>query len=113
MIKASKFAIAIALAGALAVATVGETFAAPVLTNAVAVKAAAPAAPTNMQYWAYDYGYGRILTARHTSTRATPTGTPPIPILGTTTGDELICRAASALRLAPPIDLAARPLVLS
>ena len=58
MIKASKFAIAIALAGPLAVATVGETVAAPVLTNAVAVKAAAPAAPTNVQYWAYDYGYG-------------------------------------------------------
>jgi hypothetical protein len=35
-----------AVVGPLAVATVGETFAAPVLTNASAVKAAAPEAPT-------------------------------------------------------------------
>ena len=55
MIKASTVALAITVAGPLAVATVGETFAAPVLlANAIAVKAAAPAAATNVQYWAYD-----------------------------------------------------------
>jgi hypothetical protein len=64
MIKASKLAVAMAVVGPLAVATVGETIAAPVLTNASAVKAAAPATATTVQYWAYvgqpyfDYGYG-------------------------------------------------------
>jgi hypothetical protein len=58
MITASKLAIAIAVAGPLAAATVGESFATPVPSSAIAVKAAAPAAATNVQYWAYDYGYG-------------------------------------------------------
>jgi hypothetical protein len=44
MIKASKLAIAIAVVCPVAVATVGESFATPVLSTAVAVKAAAPAA---------------------------------------------------------------------
>ena len=44
MIRASKLAIAIAVAGPLAAATVGELFATPVPSRAVAVKAAAPAA---------------------------------------------------------------------
>jgi hypothetical protein len=56
MITASKFAIAIAVAGLLAAATVGESSAAPVPTGAVAVKAAAPTAPTDVQYRAYGYG---------------------------------------------------------
>jgi hypothetical protein len=59
MIKASKFAIAIAVAGPLAIATVGESFAAPAPSGAVTVKAAAPAAATDVQYRTYfDYGYG-------------------------------------------------------
>ncbi len=65
MIKASKLAIAIAIVGPLAVATVGESFAAPVSSGAVSVKAAAPAAETDVQYQAYYvappyfyYGYG-------------------------------------------------------
>ena len=48
MIKASKLAVAMAVVGPLAVATVGETFAAPVLTNASAVEAAAPTTATNV-----------------------------------------------------------------
>jgi hypothetical protein len=56
MIKASKLAIAIAVVGPLAVATVGESFAAPVPSSAVAVKAAAPAAATDVKYRAYGYG---------------------------------------------------------
>jgi hypothetical protein len=58
MIKASKFAIAMAVAGPLAIATAGESFAAPVSSSPVTVKAAAPAA-TDVQYRTYfDYGYG-------------------------------------------------------
>jgi len=56
MITASKLAIAIAVAGPLAAATVGESFATPLPSSAVAVKAAAPAAATGVQYRAYDYG---------------------------------------------------------
>ena len=56
MITASKLAIAIAVAGPLAAATVGESFATPLPSSAVAVKAAAPAAATDVQYRAYDYG---------------------------------------------------------
>jgi hypothetical protein len=56
MITASKLAIAIAVAGPLAAATVGESFATPVPSRAVAVKAAAPAAATEVRYWAYGYG---------------------------------------------------------
>jgi hypothetical protein len=57
MITASKLAIAIAVAGPLAAATVGESFATPVPSSAVAVKAAAPAAATDVQYRTYfDYG---------------------------------------------------------
>ena len=69
MITASKLAIAIAVAGPLAAATVGESFATPVPSRAVAVKAAAPAAATDVRYWAngpyayrpyggYTYPYG-------------------------------------------------------
>ena len=58
MIKALKLAIATAVVGPLAIAAVGESFAAPVPSSAIAVEAAAPAAATNVQYWAYDYGYG-------------------------------------------------------
>jgi hypothetical protein len=54
MITASKLAIAVA--GPLAAATVGESSATPVPTSAVAVKAAAPAAATDVQYRVYDYG---------------------------------------------------------
>ena len=50
MITASKLAIAIAVAGPLAVGTVGESFATPLPSGAVAVKA------TNVQYRAYGYG---------------------------------------------------------
>jgi hypothetical protein len=52
MITASKLAIAIAVAGPLAAATVGESLAAPMPSSAVAVKAAA----TDVRYWAYSYG---------------------------------------------------------
>jgi hypothetical protein len=59
MIKASKFAIAIAVAGPLAIATVGESFAAPAPSGAVTVKAATAVAATDVQYRSYfDYGYG-------------------------------------------------------
>jgi hypothetical protein len=53
MIKASKFAIAIAVAGPLAIATVGESFAAPAPSGAVTVKAATPVAATDVQYRSY------------------------------------------------------------
>ena len=57
MIKASKLAVAITVAGPLAIATVGESLAAPVPSGAVTVKA--PAAATEVQYRTYfDYGYG-------------------------------------------------------
>jgi hypothetical protein len=56
MITASKLAIAIAVAGPLAAATIGQSFATPVPSSAVAVKAAAPAAATDVRYWAYSYG---------------------------------------------------------
>jgi hypothetical protein len=56
MITASKIAIAIAVAGSLAAATMGESSATPVRTSPFAVKAAAPAAATDVQYRAYDYG---------------------------------------------------------
>ena len=52
MITASKLAIAIAVAGPLATATVGESSATPLLFSAVAVKAVA----TGVQYRAYGYG---------------------------------------------------------
>jgi hypothetical protein len=82
MITASKLAIAIAVAGPLAAATVSESFATPLPSSAVAVKAAAPAAATGVQYRAYDYGpYAyRPTEAIHTRTEATHTGTPPFPI---------------------------------
>ena len=56
MITVSKVAIAIAVAGPLAAATVGELSAGPVPTSAVAVKAAASAAATDVQYRGYDHG---------------------------------------------------------
>jgi hypothetical protein len=54
MIKASKLAIAVV--GPLAVAMVGESFAAPLPSGAVAVKGATPGAATDVQYRAYGYG---------------------------------------------------------
>jgi hypothetical protein len=65
MITASKLAIAIAVAGPLAAAAAATSFAAAVPSNAVAVKAAAPAAATDVryrrnvarQYWDYDSYY--------------------------------------------------------
>ena len=56
MIPVSKLALAIAVAGPLAAATVGESSARLVPTSAVAVKAAASAAATDVQYRTYDYG---------------------------------------------------------
>jgi hypothetical protein len=56
MITVSKLAIAIAVAGPLAAGTVGESFATPLPSSAVAVKAAAPTTATNVQYRAYGYG---------------------------------------------------------
>src|ERR1700688_558726 len=50
MIKASKFAIAIALVGPLAIATAGQSFAASVASAAPAIKAAAPAAAIDVRY---------------------------------------------------------------
>jgi hypothetical protein len=66
MITVSKLAIAIAVAGPLAAATVGESFATPVPSSALAVKAAAPAATTDVLYrgpyayrpYGYTYPYG-------------------------------------------------------
>jgi hypothetical protein len=65
MITVSKLAIAIAVAGPLAAAAVATSFAAAVPSNAVAVKAAAPASATDVQYrknavrqyWNYDPYY--------------------------------------------------------
>jgi hypothetical protein len=54
MITASKLAIAIAVAGPLAAATVGESFATPLPSSAIAVRLAAAA--TDVQYRAYGYG---------------------------------------------------------
>ena len=51
MIKASKLAIAIAVAAPLSVAAMSEALAAPVSTNAAGVKASAPSTPVNVQYW--------------------------------------------------------------
>jgi hypothetical protein len=57
MIKASTLAIAVV--GSLAVATAGESFAAPIPSDALAIKAATPAAATDVQYRTYfDSGYG-------------------------------------------------------
>jgi hypothetical protein len=50
----SKLAIAIAVAGPLAASTVGESFATPLPSSTVTVKAPAPA--TDVQYRVYDYG---------------------------------------------------------
>jgi hypothetical protein len=67
MITVSKLAIAIAVAGPLAAATVGESFATPEPSSALAVKAAAPAATTDVlyrgpyayrPYGGYTYPYG-------------------------------------------------------
>ena len=56
MITVSKLALAIAVAGPLAATTVGESFATPLPTSAVAAKAAASAAATDVQYRGYDSG---------------------------------------------------------
>src|SRR5271168_3653054 len=61
MIKAPNFATAMAIVGPLAIATMGESFAAPM--NTVGVKAAVPAAVTDVRYrahvdrpkWGYAY----------------------------------------------------------
>jgi hypothetical protein len=55
MITVSKLALAIAVAGPLAAATVGESSATPLPTSVVAAKAAASAA-ADVQFRAYDYG---------------------------------------------------------
>jgi hypothetical protein len=51
MIKASKFAIAVV--GPLAVATAGQSSAASISPAAVAIKAAAPVAATDVRYRKY------------------------------------------------------------
>jgi hypothetical protein len=56
MITVSRLAIAIAIASPLVASTVSNSFATPLSSSAVAVKAAAPAAATDVQYWAYGYG---------------------------------------------------------
>jgi hypothetical protein len=48
--------LAIAVVGSLAIATAGESFAAPIPSDALAIKAATPAAATDVQY--FDSGYG-------------------------------------------------------
>ena len=49
-IKASKLAIAIGVVGPLTVAMTGGTYAAPALSDAIALKAAAPIAATEVKY---------------------------------------------------------------
>jgi hypothetical protein len=57
MIKASTLAIAVV--GSLAVAAAGKSFAAPIPSDALAIKVATPAAATDVQYRTYFYsGYG-------------------------------------------------------
>jgi len=51
MIKASKLAIAIAVIAPLSVAAVSEALTAPVSTNTIGVKAAAPRTAVNVRYW--------------------------------------------------------------
>jgi hypothetical protein len=48
--------LAIAVFGSLAIATAGESFAAPIPSDALAIKAATSAAATDVQY--FDSGYG-------------------------------------------------------
>jgi hypothetical protein len=55
MIKASTLAIAVV--GSLAVATAGESFAAPIPSDALAIKVATPAAATDVQYRTYFDSY--------------------------------------------------------
>jgi hypothetical protein len=55
MIKASTLAIAVV--GSLAVATAGESFAAPIPSGALAIKVATPAAATDVQYRTYFDSY--------------------------------------------------------
>ena len=108
MITASKLAIAIAVAGPLAAATVGESFATPLPSSAVAVKAAAPAAATDVQYRAYDYGPYAYRPGATYPMEATHTGTPPIRIghtLGTITiiGNDLTFGRRCSAWSPPPI----------
>jgi hypothetical protein len=79
MITASK--IAIAVAGQLAAVTVGES-SATVRTSPAAVKAAAPAAATEVQYGCMTTVPTLIAPteAIHTRMEVTHTITPPIPI---------------------------------
>ena len=66
-IKTYRFAIAITVAGPLAIAPAATSFAAALPSGAVAVKAAAPAAATEVryrknvarQYWNFDSYYNR------------------------------------------------------
>ena len=55
MIKRSRLATAIALVAPLAIATAGESVAAPALSGAGLLKASPAAAVTDVQYF-YDYG---------------------------------------------------------
>ena len=82
MITVSKLAVAIAVAGPLAAATVCESPATPLPTGAVAAKAAASAAATDVQYRGMTTAPTLIAAteAIHIRTEATHTGTPPIPI---------------------------------
>ncbi len=58
MIKPSKVAIAFALAAPFAIATAGNSKAAPVLSSsAAALKAASSSAVTDVQYYYAPYGY--------------------------------------------------------
>jgi hypothetical protein len=53
------FTLAIAVLSSLAVAAASESFAAPISSDALAIKAATPAAATDVQYRTYFYsGYG-------------------------------------------------------
>ena len=57
MIKRSKVAIAIALAAPFAIATAGNSKAAPMLSSAAALKAASSSVVTDVQYYYVPYTY--------------------------------------------------------
>ena len=100
MIKASKFAIAIAVVAPVGIATAGESLAAPVPPSAMTAKAPAP---TEVQYRTYfDYGYGPYAYRPASDTEATRTGIPAtgigrIPATTTTTGGKRLSPALKAL----------------
>jgi len=60
-IHVRRLAIALAIAGPLAVAATAQSSAAPI--NGMSIKAAVPAVTTNVQYWVYrDYPYASYPT---------------------------------------------------